>query len=98
LENRDSPSVRGCTKHEQVPLAASDLLVTVVPPLLDAYPGGLGRLGVGYVSTGQAAKELKVSRQGAINLAESRKVRTVKTACGWLYDPESVRQANLRDK
>jgi hypothetical protein len=46
-----------------------------------------------WLSTGQAAKKLKVSRQGAINLAENRKVRAVKTACGWLYDPEPVRLA-----
>lgn len=30
------------------------------------------------------------SRQGVINLAESRKIRSVRTVAGWLYDPESV--------
>jgi hypothetical protein len=33
--------------HQEVPLPASNLLVGVVPPLLAAYPGALGRLGVG---------------------------------------------------
>ena len=28
--------------------------------------------------------------QGAINLAEACKIRAVKTAAGWLYDPDSV--------
>jgi hypothetical protein len=46
-----------------------------------------------WLSTGQVARELGISRQGAINLAESRKVRAAKTACGWLYDPQSVRAA-----
>jgi hypothetical protein len=43
-----------------------------------------------WLSTSQVSKKLGYSRQGAINLAEARKVRAVKTAAGWLYDPESV--------
>jgi hypothetical protein len=42
------------------------------------------------MSTGQVAERLGRTRQGAINLAEARKIRAVKTAAGWLYDPESV--------
>ncbi len=36
------------------------------------------------------SKRLGMSRQGVIYLAEQRKVRAVKTATGWLYDPDSV--------
>ena len=43
-----------------------------------------------WLNTSQVSKKLGYSRQGAINLAEARKVRAVKTAAGWLYDPESV--------
>lgn len=43
-----------------------------------------------WLSTSQVSKELGYSRQGAINLAEARKIRAVKTAAGWLYDPASV--------
>ena len=43
-----------------------------------------------WLSTSQMSKLLEYSRQGTINLAESRKIRAVKTAAGWLYDPESV--------
>ncbi len=43
-----------------------------------------------WLSNGQVSKRLGRSRQGVINLAESRQLRAVKTACGWLYDPESV--------
>ena len=43
-----------------------------------------------WLSTSQVSKRLGYSRQGTINLAEARKVRAVKTAAGWLYDPESV--------
>jgi len=43
-----------------------------------------------WLSTGQVAKRLGRTRQGVINLAESRKIRAVKTAAGWLYDPDSV--------
>ncbi len=45
-----------------------------------------------WMSTSQVSKRLGYSRQGAINLAEARKIRAVKTAAGWLYDPESVEQ------
>ncbi len=43
-----------------------------------------------WMSTGQVAKRLGYSRQGATDLAHARKVRAVKTAAGWLYDPSSV--------
>ncbi len=43
-----------------------------------------------WLSTGQVSKRLGYSRQGTIDLAESRKIRAVKTAAGWLYDPNSV--------
>ena len=43
-----------------------------------------------WLSTGQVSKKLGMSRQGVIYLAEQRKVRAVKTATGWLYDPDSV--------
>jgi hypothetical protein len=42
------------------------------------------------MSTGQVSKRLSRSRQGVIDLAEARRLRAVKTAAGWLYDPESV--------
>jgi hypothetical protein len=43
-----------------------------------------------WLSTGQVSKKLGRSRQGVIDLAEARRLRAVKTAAGWLYDPESV--------
>ncbi len=43
-----------------------------------------------WLSTGQVSKKLGRSRQGVIDLAEQRRLRAVKTAAGWLYDPESV--------
>ncbi len=43
-----------------------------------------------WLSTSQAARVLGWSRQGVINLAEQKRVRAVRTACGWLYDPKSV--------
>ena len=44
-----------------------------------------------WMSTGQVSKRLGRSRQGVINLAESRKLRAVKVAGEfWAYDPESV--------
>ena len=43
-----------------------------------------------WMPTGQVAKKLGRSRQGVIDLAEARRLRAVKTAAGWLYDPESV--------
>ncbi len=49
-----------------------------------------------WMSTGQVATKLGRTRQGAINLAEARKVRAVKTAAGWLYDPQSVEEFKAR--
>ena len=43
-----------------------------------------------WLSTGQVSTSLGMSRQGVIYLAEQRKVRAVKTAAGWLYDPDGV--------
>jgi excisionase family DNA binding protein len=43
-----------------------------------------------WMSTGQVADKLGYSRQYVIRLAEERKVRAVKTATGWLYDPDAV--------
>jgi hypothetical protein len=43
-----------------------------------------------WLSTGQVARALGRSRQGVIDLAESRRIRSVRTAAGWLYDPRSV--------
>ena len=43
-----------------------------------------------WMPTGQVAKKLGRSQQGVIDLAEARRLRAVKTAAGWLYDPESV--------
>ncbi len=43
-----------------------------------------------WLSTGQVSKKLGRSRQGVIDLAEARRLRAVKTAAGWLYDPKSV--------
>ena len=43
-----------------------------------------------WMSTGQVSKKLGRSRQGVIDLAEARRLRAIKTAAGWLYDPESV--------
>ncbi len=45
-----------------------------------------------WMSTSQVSKKLGYSRQGVINLAESRKIRSVRTAAGWLYDPSSVEE------
>ena len=43
------------------------------------------------MSTGQVSKILGRSRQGVIDLAESRRLRAVKVAGQfWAYDPESV--------
>jgi hypothetical protein len=44
-----------------------------------------------WLSTGQVSKRLGRSRQGVINLAEDKSIRAVKTAAGWLYDPQSVK-------
>lgn len=45
-----------------------------------------------WLGTGQTAKRLGYTRQGAINLAEARKIRSVRTGAGWIYDPESVEE------
>jgi hypothetical protein len=52
-----------------------------------------------WLSTGQVAQVLGRSRQGVIDLAEARRIRAVKTAAGWLYDPASVHEfaAELED-
>jgi Helix-turn-helix domain len=51
-----------------------------------------------WLGTGQVAKKLGYSRQGAINLAEEGKIRAVKTGAGWIYDPESVDMFKARLK
>ena len=45
-----------------------------------------------WLSTGQAAKALGLSRPSTIRRAEDGSIRAVRTAAGWLYDPESVRR------
>ena len=50
------------------------------------------------MSTGQVAKKLGYTRQGAINLAREKKIRAVKTGAGWLYDPDSVEMFKARLK
>ena len=49
-----------------------------------------------WQSTGQVSKKLGRSRQGVINLAEDKSIRAVKTAAGWLYDPQSVEDFKRR--
>ena len=51
-----------------------------------------------WMSTGQVAKKLGYTRQGAINLAREKKIRAVKTGAGWLYDPDSVEMFKARLK
>jgi hypothetical protein len=51
-----------------------------------------------WMSTGQVSRRLSRSRQGVIDLAEARRLRAVKTAAGWLYDPESVEMFAQREK
>lgn len=43
-----------------------------------------------WLSTSQAASKLGATRQGTVWMAENRRVRAVKTAIGWLYDPGDV--------
>ena len=50
-----------------------------------------------WMSTGQVSKRLSRSRQGVINLAEDKSIRAVKTAAGWLYDPDSVKDFERRE-
>lgn len=45
-----------------------------------------------WLGTGQTAKRLGYSRQGVMKLAEARKIRSVRTGAGWIYDPESVEE------
>jgi len=49
------------------------------------------------MSTGQVSKRWGRSRQGVINLAEDKSIRAVKTAAGWLYDPDSVKDFERRE-
>jgi len=51
------------------------------------------------MSTGQVARVLGRSRPNVIRLAEARRIRSVRTAAGWLYEPESVHEfaAELED-
>ncbi len=46
----------------------------------------------GWLSTGQAAKALGLSRPSTIARAEAGSIRAVRTAAGWLYDPDSVQR------
>ena len=50
-----------------------------------------------WMSTGQVSMRLGRSRQGVINLAEDKSIRAVKTAAGWLYDPDSVKDLERRE-
>ena len=52
-----------------------------------------------WMSTGQVARVLGRSRPNVIRLAEARRIRSVRTAAGWLYEPESVHEfaAELED-
>ena len=43
-----------------------------------------------WLSTGQAAKALGLSRPSTIARAEAGSIRAVRTAAGWLYDPKDV--------
>ena len=45
-----------------------------------------------WLSTGQASEALGLSRPSTIRRAEDGSIRAVRTAAGWLYDPESVRR------
>lgn len=53
----------------------------------------------GWLSTGQVADALGRSRPNILKLAETRRIRSVRTAAGWLYDPDSVHEyaAELED-
>lgn len=51
-----------------------------------------------WLSTGQVAKRLGKSRQGVLWLAENKKLRAVKVACGWIFDPASVQEYAEREK
>ncbi len=49
-----------------------------------------------WLSTSQAARELGKSRQGAMWMAEHKRIRAVKTQAGWLYDPKSVEAVKVK--
>lgn len=52
-----------------------------------------------WLSPSQAGRVLGTSGQWVTHLARNRKLRGVKTALGWLMDPESVEQmAKQRNK
>jgi len=51
-----------------------------------------------WLSTGQVAKRLGKSRQGVLWLAEAKKIRAVKVACGWIFDPASVQEYAEKQK
>jgi hypothetical protein len=44
----------------------------------------------GWLTTGQAASRLDLSRQGVVWLLEHRRLRGARTALGWLCDPQDV--------
>jgi excisionase family DNA binding protein len=52
-----------------------------------------------WLSTGQVAQILGRSRPNVLELASRRRIRSVRTAAGWLYDPASVHEfaAELED-
>lgn len=52
-----------------------------------------------WLSPSQAARVLGTSGQWVTHLARARKLRGVRTALGWLLDPEDVnRMADKRDR
>jgi Helix-turn-helix domain len=51
-----------------------------------------------WMSTGQVAERLGWTRQGVLNLAEQKRVRAVRTACGWLYDPKSIEEFAQKER
>ncbi len=45
-----------------------------------------------WLSTGEAAKALGLSRPTTIRRGEDGSIRAVRTAAGWLYDPKDVQR------
>lgn len=43
-----------------------------------------------WITTGEAARRLGKTRQGVTWMLENRRLRGVRTALGWLVDPEAV--------
>jgi len=43
-----------------------------------------------WLTTGDAASKLGMSRQGVVWLLQNRRLRGVRTALGWLCDPADV--------